>query len=123
MCTHMTQTFPHIKVSKVTSLPKNLFISKGKKKEFVFIQEFIYLQMHPLYYHLRKWSKQIVLRSKPNKKDALINFSGPLAQLSCLYHVINRSHKTRLQITPFCIKTGKPLMRLLVLSQYSKYIR
>lgn len=76
MCTHITWDIStYQKVSKITSLLKSLFISKK------------WFNSSQFRYCLRNYWKQIVLRGEPRKKSALIPFSGPLAQLSCLYHM------------------------------------
>lgn len=100
MCTHMIWDIStYQKVSEVTSL----------LKEFVYIREFICLQMTQFYYHLRNYWKQIVPRIETNKRSALINFSGPLAQLSCLYDMWPTRLRTILQIILFYIHTGNPV--------------
>lgn len=94
MCAHMIWDISkYRKVSEVTSL----------LKEFVYVREFICLQMNPFYYHPRTWWKQIVPRFETNKRSALINFSGPLAQLFCLCDVWPTRLRPSLQIILFLI--------------------
>lgn len=69
MCAHMIWGMStYQRVSEVMSL----------LKEFVYIREFICLQMNQFYYLLRNCWKQIVPRIEANKISALINFFWPV---------------------------------------------
>lgn len=99
-CAHMIWDIStYEKVSEITSL----------LKEIVYIREFICLQMNQFYDHPRNCWKQIFPRIETDKRSALINFSGPLAQLFCLYDMWPTRHRTILQITLFHIHTDNPI--------------